>query len=1023
MLMALLLVMAAASTATVAPGLVYSPRSTPHVGAREAQPFDFSFRFAIEQLRVDARDEVVAAAANNCSSPAAAFPVNVSGQACSGLQPEYTMANATACAASCCADPSCVVWQFTSALPLPPAPEPHGGCWQGSKPCTTLRGKRLWLGGARSPLPPPPPGPAAPPGSTCTGACEAVGYNDSQWSTVDAPHDMLIRGSIRRSNQGQAYLPRPVGWYRKRFNLPAEWRAGRAVWIRWDGIFRTTVIYLNGQPVGGSHGSGYTSFTTRLDNASGVLFGAGRANENVLAVRVDPKGTGWWYEGGGIYRHCQLISAPLVHLVQDGAAARAMVTGAISTNGKVPADGYSAASVRVTAHAEVVNGGAASVDVAVQFSVLEAGGSRVGEAVTSPYATLSAGATAMLTASPAISLARTELWAIPRPYLYSVTVTVLTKSHGTKVAVMSVPPDMNNSSTAVAGDMVVLPLGVSSNVWTADDGFHLNGKRVQIRGFCDHDNWGGLGMAVPDRLQLFKAQLLRSVGANGRRFSHNAADPVMLRIYDRLGVVAMDENRVMNMAHVGDMAAMVKRDRAHPSVVIWSMCNEVGCSTKSGLASAFRAAALEYDGTRPTLGNKEKFGAHGGTDVEGFSHRNGSAFDDFHRRGNASKPTMASECCSCYSVNAGWPWRTNYHGDGNLRGMGYQGDCIAAQSNASASRRFMAGTMVWTMMDYYGESKGWPRISSQYGSAFDLVGLEKGGAAWYRSWWLDHTAADADDRPAGYGRAPTHSCRIWNDRWDAESGGDPSSTAGGGAASVGANRTVRVATAEPFAELLLDGVSLGIKAVPTLGTASFSASWKPGSNLSAVCRASAQGAPSASHTIIAPAAAVSLRLTVDVPNVATGTGTALLLNGQDAGVVRAEVVDAAGHVVTTATNNVSFSVLAGPGRIIGSHNGDVYCHTPQSAPWHAAYRGSLRAVVQVTEVHSLPMSTRRRMLEVDAESGVGQTRIIVGDTQAPPQTITVQATSPGLATATAAVMLCTDESRCGVLAAAEASWR
>ena len=978
-----------------------SPGPSPAM-PRETLPFDFAFRFAVERAQQQQQQPQAA----NCSSdPAAAFPVNRTGGACSGLKSNYGMANATACAAACCADPSCVVWQFTDALPLPPAPQPHGGCWHGSKPCRTLRGIPFWLGGARSPLPSPP----SPPGATCAGSCEAVAYNDSDWSIVDAPHDMLIGGAVSESNRGQASLPRPVGWYRKHFNLPSEWR-GRAIWIRWDGVFRTTLLYLNGHPLAqGSHKSGYTSFTTRVDNGTGILYGAGRANENILAMRVDPTGTGWWYEGGGIYRHCELVSAPAVHLVEDGAAARATVTGAISANGKVPADGYSAASVSVAANAEVVNNGAASVDVAAQFIVFDANGSRVGEAVT-PYATLAAGATAMLTVSPAINLARTELWAIPRPYLHSVNVTVLTRTFGAEGAL----PD-----AAAEGDMVVLPLGVSSNVWTVDDGFHLNGARVQIRGFCDHDSWGGLGMAVPDRIQLFKAQLLRSVGGNGRRFSHNPADPVMLRIYDRLGVVAMDENRVLDMAHVGDMAAMVKRDRVHPSVVIWSTCNEGGCSSAPGLASAFRAAAYEYDGTRPTLGNKDGFGAHGGTDVEGFSHRNGSTFDDFHSRGNASKPTMASECCSCYSLNAGWPWRTGYHGDGNLRGMGFQADCIAAQSNASAGRRFMAGTMVWTMMDYYGESKGWPRISSQYGSAFDIVGLEKGGAAWYRSWWLDHTAADADDRPAGYGRAPTHSCRIWNDRWDVDSGPSLSNVAG-----TSANRTVRVATAEPFAELLLDGVSLGSAAVPTLGTASFSAAFRSGSNLTAVCRASVKGAPTASHTIVAPAAAVSLRLTVDVPNIATGTGTALLLNGQDAGVVRAEVVDAAGHVVTTATNNVSFSVRSGPGRIIGSHNGDVYCHTPQSAPWHAAYRGSLRALVQVTEVHSLPISTRRRLLEVDAESGAGmsRTQIVVDGGRAPPQIITVQATSPGLATATADVTLCIDESRCGVLAAAEASW-
>ena len=157
-------------------------------------------------------------------------------------------------------------------------------------------------------------------------------------------------------------------------------------------------------------------------------------------------------------------------------------------------------------------------------------------------------------------------------------------------------------------------------------------------------------------------------------------------------------------------------------------------------------------------------------------------------------------------------------------------------------------------------------------------GPRVGGAGWYRSWWLDYTQSDADDRPAGYGREPTHSCRIWNDRWDIDSGGDHSSAVAGPPAT----RTVRVVTAEPFAELLLDGVSLGSAAVPTLGTASFSTQWKAGSNLTAACRSSLHGAPTASHTIVAPGAAVALRLVVDVPSVSTGTGTALLLNGQDA---------------------------------------------------------------------------------------------------------------------------------------------
>ena len=248
-------------------------------------------------------------------------------------------------------------------------------------------------------------------------------------------------------------------------------------------------------------------------------------------------------------------------------------------------------------------------------------------------------------------------------------------------------------------------------------------------------------MAVADRIHLYKAQALRSVSARpGRRMSHNPPQPSMLSIYDRVGVVVslsqnrehaffsriestdlhqfhllcfvqvMNENRHFADAPVtvADHADLVRRDRNHASVVIWSYCNEGGCngphnSNTSG--AGFHAVTQELDGTRPTMGNEEGFNLHGlqhNTEVQGFSHRYLHDFDAYHTCANTStmgrfkngslvcnvtKPTVASECCSCPNVG------------GNVRGESFQGGCIAGQTNQSNGLPYMSGTFVWTLSD------------------------------------------------------------------------------------------------------------------------------------------------------------------------------------------------------------------------------------------------------------------------------------------------------------------------------------
>merc|ERR1719272_2408395 len=220
----------------------------------------------------------------------------------------------------------------------------------------------------------------------------------------------------------------------------------------------------------------------------------------------------------------------------------------------------------------------------------------------------------------------------------------------------------------------------------------------------------------------------------------------MLDIYDRVGAVVMDENRVYGDAEdlVMNMGAMVKRDRNHPAVTIWSFCNEGACGASDG--KSFRNITYQYDGTRPVLGNDDSnLKLNPQMDVQGFSHKSGQTFDTYHKN-FSSKPTFASECCSCMSM------RDENEG----RNMG----CIAGQTNASNGRDYMSGTMVWTLFDYYGESHGWPHVASEYGQ-FDLAGFPKAAAHWYKTWWLANTPDSFDDRPPVGGEYHSHIVEAW----------------------------------------------------------------------------------------------------------------------------------------------------------------------------------------------------------------------------------------------------------------------
>lgn len=407
-------------------------------------------------------------------------------------------------------------------------------------------------------------------------------FNDSLWEHVSTPHDMLITQAINESNpSSQGFRPRNQGWYRKHFVLPSSWTSSESIiWLYFEGSFHVTTAWLNGQQLGAPHLAGYTSFAYRLDNISGLVFGgenertggvSGKPSENVLAVHVDAtQGDGWWYEGGGLFRHYSLVrTTKAANLFADGSGVFASAFDVQPTE----ADGSSSATLNLTV--TVANFNNDSVSTALPFAPLmrpAASASTVeaefqlfaqdGTAFGSPFSSQALpapapqGVTILRLQKPLSGL---QLWSVQSPALYLLQTTVL---------IDGTPTDMANTT-----------IGFRNVMFTANSGLQLNGQHVKARGFCDHSNFGGVGSAVPDRVNLFRMQALRTVGFNAWRMAHNPPVPARLDFADALGVLIMDENRNFGGAdqqggtsiqtiaeQLDDMADLVVRDRNHVSL-------------------------------------------------------------------------------------------------------------------------------------------------------------------------------------------------------------------------------------------------------------------------------------------------------------------------------------------------------------------------------------------------------------------------------------------------------------------------
>lgn len=707
------------------------------------------------------------------------------------------------------------------------------------------------------------------------------GFDDSEWKPVDLPHDWAITLPFQNDPTlsskgfyplGRTYPETSVGWYRRVFEIPAA-DTGRRISVEFDGAYRETMVVVNGFYIG-RHSGGYDPFS--FDLSDFVTPGA----PNILLVRVDATlSDGWFYEGAGIYRHVWLVKTAPVHVKKWGTFARAEMQGS-----------EAAVSIRT----EVENHAAGAHRVRVVSTLVDPSGAEVAKAGTPP---VSISEWSEHSYEQRLALKQPALWSLEQPSLYRLLTEV--------------------ESDGVVTDRYQTRFGIRSLQFDPANGLLLNGKPVKVKGTCNHQDHAGVGVALPDAVQHYRVRKLQEMGCNAYRTSHNPPTPELLDACDELGMLVMDETRMMssNPEGLGQFENLVRRDRNHPSVFLWSMANEESeAATALGariLTQMKRIAATE-DGSRLVTVAPLMSGAaldRGGlsvADVKGYNYADPGA-EEFHKL-KPHIPVIGTETVSAVGT------RGIYVTD---RQKGYVGsyDPYTTTGRASAegwwrfcnARRWLSGGFVWTGFDYRGEPSPyqWPNISSQYG-VLDTCGFPKDAFYYYQSWWT--------------AKPVLHLFPHWN--WPGFEGKEI-------AVWVYANLD-RV-------ELFLNGRSLGAKDMPKDSHLAWNVSYAPGTIEARGYKDGRMVLTTRRETTGAPA---QLVIRADRQQIAA--------DGEDVAMFAVEVQDSAGRVVPITDNEVTFAV-AGSGTLIGVGNGDPTNHEPDAGPARKAFSGLCAAIVQATK--------------------------------------------------------------------------
>lgn len=703
-------------------------------------------------------------------------------------------------------------------------------------------------------------------------------FKDEEWEKIDIPHDWGMRegyGKDQFSIKGYRKFggrspENSVGWYRKHFEVDAADK-GERFYLEFEGVFRDAQVWLNGVYLG-RHESGYTGFS--FDVTECISYGA----DNVVSVRVDATHSELWsYEGAGIYRNVWLIKTAPVHVPLYGT----FVTYEIGNEG---------GKASVNAQTEIQNTTFEEVNVKVRSTIKDASGKALATQTTDVK--IPNLETAVI--DPKLELADAKVWSLEDPVLYRLVTEVI--SNGKVI-------DTYNTR-----------FGMRNIHFDADKGFFLNGKHVFMQGVCCHQDHAGVGIAVPDELNYWRVARLKDYGTNAYRASHNPPTKAVLDACDSLGMLAMDELRVLSSSDEGltQMEYLIRRDRNHPSVVIWCLGNEEpwlqGNERGMDMVNRMKGIQRKLDPTRLVTAAMNGDWGKGfslAVDVQGSNYYKIGNLDDVHKN-LPDLPILLTEEASTLTTRGEYatiPEKGIYQSyDKEYPGWGASAEEWMRYADA---RPFIGGSFVWTGFDYGGESimHYWPGVVSHFG-ILDYCGFAKDAFWYYKAWWTDEPVL--------------HILPHWNRE------GLPSDSV-----------DVKIYSNMDQVELFLNGKSLGKQKLGKFDVASYNVKYKAG-------KLEARGVRNGKKytTVVETTGdAASLRLSPMNKGVIRG-------DRNDVAVVQLEVLDGKSRLMPTAANRIDFE--AENGIILGVGNGHPSSQEPDNFGYtNKAYRNAFHGLAQV----------------------------------------------------------------------------
>ena len=688
-------------------------------------------------------------------------------------------------------------------------------------------------------------------------------FGDGGWRTLNLPHDWVVElpfdkkadGSHGFKPVGPGFATNNIGWYRRTFDLPKS-DLGKRIWVQFDGVYRDAQIYVNGWFIG-HHESGYSGF--RYDLTDVLNYGG----KNSIAVRVDASQfEGWFYEGAGIYRHVWLIKTAPLAIAPDGI----FVYSQFPNN--TPGD-----NVDVHVETDLRNDQTNDATLTVSQEVLGPDGGSAGKTQTKIDVT----AQSQTTAKGVINFGSPILWSPESPKLYKLITTV--ESDGQVV------------------DQQQTEFGIRTVGFDNEKGFLLNGKPYPIYGTCNHQDHAGVGSALPDRLQYFRVAKLKEWGVNAYRTSHNPPTPELIDACDHLGMLVMDECRLLgsDTENLNRWEWQIRRDRSHASVAIWSICNEEPKqATPDGgrVGASMQRLVKKLDSTRPVTAAEHTGDTYSGImgilDVRGWNYHVGEDMDNYHSE-HPQQPNVGTEQGSTVSTRGIY---TNDVPHGYV--SAYDDNFPSWASTAEqwwsyfADRPWLSGGFIWTGFDYRGEPTpyDWPCINSHFG-ILDTCGFPKDLFWYYQSWWTTQPVL--------------HLLPHWN--W---------------AGREGQVIDVRAESNCEEVELFLNGQSLGRQTMKKNSELKWKVKYAPGTLSAKGYKGGNVIAETKVETTGEPAA---ITLTPD--------RSTINADGEDLSIFTVAATDAQGRVVPIANNLIHFE-LEGAGKILGVGNGDPSSHEPDT---------------------------------------------------------------------------------------------